>query len=171
MIFLDISGTLDPLTGQEGRPEGDVVDRRVVVRVNRIGRATGAKVVISSDWVADPAEYPRICQMLVYHGLEPEIVGQTTQPLGHHIGERATHIQNWLDERPVVTNYVILDDMRLAVGHHREHWAQYPRSIVNPESKLFVPDIPGMIDHFVWVDANVGVTDENADEAIAILQR
>lgn len=170
VIFLDLSGTLDPIANRPDRSKEDVVDRLLVALVNRIAEATGAKVVISSDWVADPENYLWVCEMLVQHGLVPEIIGQTTQPFGEAtVYYRPRHILNWLDLHPEVTNYVILDDLRMPIGLHRWWWAEQGYEITDPDSVKYVPDIPGMDDHFVYVDAMIGLTEADAERAIAIL--
>ncbi len=162
IVFLDISGVIDPID-VNNRPKSDRFDRRIIHRVNEV--AKGAKIVLSSDWVGDPTQFPWVCEELKKHGLNVEIIGHTVQPWGQHLGYRASQIKRWLDEHPEVTNYVVIDDRPLAVGKYREYW---PEDIV--PGPAFIPDIPDMADHFVWVDQMNGLTTADARRAIRILQ-
>lgn len=105
VIFLDIHGTL---TSPEFRKERDhlsigrEVDRRAVARVNRIVEATGARIVVSSDWVQHEPEvsYSEAQKMLCDHGLVAEFAGHTEQADEHTILDRGNQIQAWLDRHP-----------------------------------------------------------------------
>ena len=55
VIFLDIDGVLNCKKTPNPRKFPYVVDKRLLVRFNRLLEKTGAKVVLSSTWRYDPA--------------------------------------------------------------------------------------------------------------------
>ena len=163
-IFLDIDGVLNytqwyydernpgNLNGQEGD-----IDPMCVERILRIVKETGAKVVISSDWrISWEGTLVRLERM----GLTRDIVIDKTPELiwqqisrdelsaydddGFcHAYSRGREIDMWLEAHPECTNYTIIDD------------------------RTDFTDEQGP--HFVHVNSYCGITDDNADIAIMIL--
>ena len=176
VIFLDISGTLtnhefnreQRENAQADRPQ-DEVCRKAVARVNRIVEATGAHVVISSDWIKhDPANaYPEVSQMLRNHGLVAEFAGHTEQPRENTHLDRSREIRAWLNAHPDVTDFVILDDLPLPVTPQHREWLleEFGHDLVLP------PDDPELGVRFIHLDSTKGVQDEHVGLAVDILFR
>lgn len=163
-IFLDIDGVLNytqwyydernpgNLNGQEGD-----IDPMCVERILRIVKETGAKVVISSDWrISWEGTLVRLERM----GLTRDIViDKTPELIWQQISRdelsayddngfcyaysRGREIDMWLEAHPECTNYTIIDD------------------------RTDFTDEQGP--HFVHVNSYCGITDDNADIAIMIL--
>ena len=146
-------------TTTEMTPEGfTFVEDVLVERVKKIIDATGAKVILSSDW---RFEHPRfdddpdtkmginlslLIRKLADFGIN--LYGMTSA-MCHLRGEE---IESWLDKNECRfggidnINYVILDDL--------------------PWSEFY-----GHEKHFVQTDAYIGITDEDVEKAIAILNK
>ena len=161
--FLDIDGVLnytqwyvsDRNPGNLHGQEGDI-DPMCVERVLRIVNKTGAKVVISSDWrISWEGTLMRLEKM----GLTRDIVIDKTPELiwtmvtrhdymlieddDRYEYSRGREIDMWLEQHPECTNFVILDD-RMDFTKEQEP-------------------------HFVHVNPMYGITDDDADIAIMIL--
>ena len=183
VIFLDIDGVLnsnDWYVYRRDAVEMDSVeaqypfyefDPRAVERLNRIIKETGAKIVVSSSWRS--GETVESLQFLFDRvGIVGEVVGLTPhlwckKPYEEFDGyrvPRGCEIDWWLDnhgefqrinwskeeqakyeEKSIVKNYIILDD----------------------DSDMLY----GQREHFVKTANGFGLTDELADEAIAILNK
>jgi hypothetical protein len=111
IIFLDIDGVLNSNAWYERfgyqhipRPP---LDRDAVRRLDRIVRATGAFLVISSSWRGDP----RLSSWLMEHGCSGVVVGRTPRIAGV---ERGIEIAHWLRLNArsgiPIRSFVILDD-------------------------------------------------------------
>lgn len=151
VLFLDIDGVLVTLHTLEtraarGRAGKTVVNQLSVDALNRITIATGAKIVISSAW-----RFSGLLEMravLTLWGVLGEVIDImpdlcTKRPGGLWEGaERWTEIQAWLDKMPVC-RYVILDDI-----------------------KTMGP----MDDRHICTEETVGLTHEDANRAIRILE-
>ena len=159
LLFLDIDGVLNCATTEERTPEGfDFVEDRLIEKLKRILDATGAKVILSSDW---RFEHPRfdddpdakmginlslLIRKLADFGIN--LYGMTSVMCRR----RGEEIENWLDKNECRfggidnINYVILDDLP---------WSEFH----------------GHAGHFVNTDDYIGLTDENVEEAIAILNK
>lgn len=165
-IFLDIDGVLnytqwyisDRNPGNLYGQEGDI-DPMCVERILRIVKETGAKVVISSDWrIAWEGTLVRLERM----GLTRDIVIDKTPELiwrmisrddymrdedfyneRNYEYSRGHEIDIWLAEHPECTNYCIIDD----------------RTDFTEDQQP----------HFIHVDSNIGLTDDNTDIAIMTL--
>ncbi len=158
VIFLDIDGVLNAHDWDEAA-QSNRIRHRCVEQLSRILGETGAKIVLSSSW-----RYMIHCgamttigfeYMLRTHGafgIVHKIVGVTIKDedtpgyLGpeHTEGDwepRATQIRKWLEEHPEVASFVVIDD----------------------------GDVPGFGERFVQTDGATGLTDADADRAIAIL--
>jgi len=166
IIFLDIDGVLNSGAWFDENPGalGDFpvghLDPAAVARLERILTTTGARIVISSSWrhggspLLGPGgrrlgsdrerTYIAIEALLRERGAPSAlVVGQTALFSGH---TRAWQILCWLDEHFAVEKrppFVVLDD----------------------DPKAYV------CAHFVRISADVGLTDPDADDAIAVLTR
>jgi hypothetical protein len=111
VIFLDIDGVLN---GHEiDQDTGHCwIHAALALRLNRIIKATGAKLVISSAW-----RYMVHCEamtmrgfeyMLRTHKISGDVIGVTVRD--EETPSRGDQIKRWLAEHPEVTSYVILDD-------------------------------------------------------------
>ena len=134
-----------------------MVDNSAVARLNRVIKETGAKVVISSSW-----RYHRTPEdmqdVLNRCGFKGEVIGRT--PVGMEIDpdsvgapemrltvqyDRGYEIEQWLVQNThlnVADNFAIVDD----------DW-----------------DMPNIKDHFVRTSAEYGLTDEDVNQLIEIL--
>jgi hypothetical protein len=141
ILFLDFDGVLtnDPW---ERIHESFTFDPANVRHVNRIVEATGARIVISSDWRR--LCFDRVCNRLASAGLEHRPIGCTPpEEPGSRI-TRGMEIDAWLARNHYRGVFAILDDSS-------EH-------LLKPHA-----------DRFVRVDAEFGLTAEDADRAIALL--
>ena len=150
VVFLDLDGVVnnnryDPETANIALLPG------CVEQLGRILERTGAKVVLSSSWrylvhegLMSLSEFE---QMLGRHGAPGiQIIGLT--PTDEQVRGRGNQIQAWLDDNAArwsVQSYVVLDDMDAADDFDPR---QHPLVRTNP---------------------NVGLTDKDADAAIAAL--
>ena len=120
------------------------IDPTMVSHLNTIIAATAANVIISTAWrkLFSMAELEGI---LKFHGFKGTIVDRTPITFGYR--PRNLEIYSWFQsntEEPLeVTNFVILDDLHIA-GEN------YP-------------------DNFVNTDPDIGLTRDEAEKAIAIL--
>ena len=163
-IFLDIDGVLnysewyvsDRNPGNLNGQEGDI-DPMCVERILRIVKETGAKVVISSDWrISWEGTLIRLERM----GLTRDIViDKTPELIWQQISRdelsvydddgfcyaysRGKEIDMWLEAHPECTTYTIIDD----------------RTDFTDEQEP----------HFVHINSYRGITDDDADIAIMIL--
>lgn len=150
VIFLDIDGVLSDSEFLNAS-EAALLDfnaKRInpvcVERLNRIVNTTGAMVVISSSWRI-VVRLPDIRGMLNERGFVGKVISATpnlTKPLRI----RGDEISAWLKESPRgyrADKFVILDD----------------GSDMGPD----------LLPYLVKTDPGVGLTDDDADRAIAIL--
>lgn len=97
-----------------------MLDRRAVDRLNLLVAATGASVVVSSDWRL-MMQLPGLLTMLRYAGYDGEILDETIswQQMAKRLSlptdrkfepPRGKFIEAWLREHPEATDIVILDD-------------------------------------------------------------
>ena len=111
IIFLDIDGVLNSELHVHEMGEawdGNQIDPKTVIRLNKITDATNARIVVSSSWrVCHSLEELRF--ILKAAGISAEIIGVT--PILR--SDRANEIWEWLDNNKDIDNYVILDDDRL----------------------------------------------------------
>ena len=148
VIFLDIDGVLnhtqwyvdDRNPGNLNGQEGDI-DPLCVERVFRIVNETGAKIVLSSDW---KLSWPFARQRLEKAGFpEGLIIDKTPDLVMRVTDQRGLEIKSWLGQHKDCTNFCIIDD----------------------RTDFYEEQLP----HFVHVDSFCGLTDDNADIAIMIL--
>lgn len=177
ILFLDISGTLDSWAwmskaNEEARGD-DRVSREHVARVNRVTDATGAEIVITSDWVKHEPEtsYPETRKMLIEHGMTGNIIGHTVQPFDAPLCDRVREIQAWLDAHPGVEEYALVDDIRMPLGPEARAWYSQPERAYPRTPDRLPPDYPGMAERFVHLNGTIGLTDNAAARLIKILGR
>lgn len=144
VIFLDIDGVLNCETTQEQTREGvRFVEDKFVERLQRIVDATGARVVLSSDWRYDRDyeecndDYLELKAKLAECGIE--FYGFT--PVFYH-ENRGYEIDRYLKEHKEVEKFVILDD----------------RCDMQPH-----------LERLVRTSFTFGLQDEDVDEAIWLL--
>ena len=144
-IFLDVDGVLNCNTTEATAPSGCIgISDKFVKRLKEMVEATGARIVLSSDWRLDKesADYKYLTQKLKYKG-GIQIYSHTPDL---NWQRRGLEIRDWLVNHKVA-NYVILDDVCFA-DFNRE-----------------------LLDHFVQTDDWKGLTDEDIQKAIEILNR
>jgi integrase len=168
IIFLDIDGILNQHQYDREILCGQIYRDKVEV-LNRILRATDARIVLSSAWRyivhRREANLMGLEWLFRSHGmLANRLVGVTredTMVRGAYGGEphswplsdeRGRQIADWLAEHSSPgAPYVVIDDGGTADGE----WT---------DLGIVAAGHP-----FVWVDGKVGLTDADADRAIAIL--
>lgn len=155
-IFLDIDGVLNVYC--ESRDEyGCVFHDHLVDNLRWVIDQTGAKIVISSTWRLSGEK--AIMDMWDFRNLPGEVIGITPNlTYGRGFSDhtpRGVEIQQWLDEHPDVTNYVILDDDSDMLEH---------------QMKNFICTFDNQ-DHPDSVDIGYGLTKICAEKAIEILNR
>lgn len=150
IIFLDIDGVLNCSSFRlEMFRRGDYsvgIEAHLIARLKRIVNETGAAIVLISSWrkfwmhngSVDNAG-KRIETAFASAGL---IIRDKTPVL--HGGSRSQEIEQWLNNKPYVEHYVILDDNDFA-------WSRVLRR------------------HWVCCPDDTGLTDSLADIAIQIL--
>lgn len=163
VVFMDCDGvinytqwyTSDRNPGNIDGTEGDI-DPLCVERIIRICEETGAKIVLSSDWrISWPGSLIRLENGGFPKGL---IIDKTPEHIWRIMGyrdymlseddeeyenSRGSEIDEWLQLHTEVTNYVIIDDRTDFTENQQPH--------------------------FVHVDSYVGLTDEDVELAIGIL--
>jgi len=161
ILFLDIDGVLNTgwwYTQLDRNPPKDkygyAFDPRSVANLKKILDETGAEIVVSSSWKSFGLS--ELEKMWQNRELPGKLIGVTPNSVSDemlfsadldHIKIfpiRGMEIKEWLDKHVIeVSRYVIIDDMDNFL----------------PEQKS----------HFVLTDPEVGITDEDADKAIKIL--
>lgn len=97
------------------------------------------KIVICSSW--RHLGMDQVKKTLDFHGIDKDrIIGCT----GNLNGTRGDEVQEWMDQNPGVTNYVIIDDDR---------------------------EFPNMEDHLVRPNSFAGLTSADVDKCLAILKK
>lgn len=127
LLFLDFDGVINHgeffheqhLRGKDAFADGESFDRACVVRLNRLLKATGALVVVSSSWrIGRTLEELR--EILEHHAFEGEVIGKTPHDY-HKCRERGDEIREWLAALPKENErFVVLDDdsdMEAVHGH------------------------------------------------------
>ena len=146
-IFLDIDGPLNTDRDENKDPEryGHRFDNEAVGNLREIVEATGASIVISSSW--RHMGIKRMREIWKDWKLPGKVIGCTPGGWGdERFNTRGEEIQAWLDENAKgPKSYVIFDDLGLdeALDIQYSHWIQ--------------------------VDPHCGITTDDADRAIRIL--
>jgi len=157
VLFLDIDGVLNSTrfmverakagTWESADPKDwtNMLDPIAVAILNRVVGATGCKIVISSSWrVAHPFDH--IGLFMRKAGFVGEVIGQTAQYVrisSDVYGGRSVEIVSWLTDHPEVESFAIVDD--------------------GSDAGI------GMESRFVDTWLSVGLTNEDADRLIEIL--
>ena len=164
IVFMDCDGVInstsfyvsDRCPGNLHGQEGDI-DPECVERILRVVNETGAKIVLSSDWrISWPGSLIRLEKAGFPEGLiidkTPELIWTMISRSDYMNSDeedtryeysRGREIDMWLEAHPECTNYCIIDD----------------RTDFTEEQQP----------HFVHVDPYIGITDDNADIAVMIL--
>jgi len=122
IVFLDIDGVLVTWDSMKNLGMVNRLHRfqpSCVAALNKLTRASGASIVVSSTWRLGNAE--RFAELVHYmsdQGIEAPVLGRTphlvTETPGYVIGlaePRGVEIQHWLDHADCkVESFVILDD-------------------------------------------------------------
>lgn len=114
VAFLDIDGVLVNRRSLKERSGLKAVgDPRCVYALNYLLQVSMAKVVVSSSWRFCGLEEMRL--ILCHWGMRGDVIDITPDLTRKVLGvysavERGEEIQQWLDEHPEYTDYVILDD-------------------------------------------------------------
>ena len=152
VVFLDIDGVLNSKNTKAYTPSGCCgIEKALLKRLRRIIESTGAKVVLSSTWkteldknlhpVSPDGKY--MLNKFLYEG--KFFLFDKTIDSGNSFN-RGKEIVLWLEEHNYVTEFVILDDI---------YFDDFDRF--------------GLTDRFVNTDPTIGLTDENVETAIAVL--
>lgn len=115
ILFLDIDGVLNHRAWLERRPIHDLdldleelicnLDPVLVARLDRVVRASGCLLVLSSSWRC-LSPLPTISQALRQTGLGTDLIGATPELEGG----RGAEIQSWLDTAGLDVDFLIVDD-------------------------------------------------------------
>jgi hypothetical protein len=161
-IFLDFDGVLNVIP--QGHDDfGGIFHLNFVENLGRIIEVTGAKLIISSSWRHMGLE--RLNRMWESRGYPGEIIGITPdlrwgtpedrlEP-GEEKYIRGDEIQAILDQKPEITNYVILDDDDDMLPSQMGNFVQCSNNINHPDC----------------IDIGYGLTRECTSRAIRILSR
>jgi len=144
VLFLDVDGVLNT------HDTAGTIDEAMAERVRRILRETGAYLVISSSWRQNPVLVSFLLQRLGkdaevrWLGSTPNLVADETTGGIALNANRGEEIETWLrtNSRRGVRRFVILDDRN---------------------------DMDNVRHNLVRTDADEGLTDNQADEAIQLL--
>ena len=152
-LFLDVDGVLHHYEAAT-RPEW--FEPRCMWQLQRIVRATGCKIVLSSTWRTDAAMTLLLNAVLAKHGIS-HIVGKTPQHTARlaHSVIRAREISEWRQPRERRESpWVVLDDlpMQAEIPFNEGHPACFE-----------------LQDNFVNTCPTHGLTSAHADAAIACL--
>lgn len=168
VIFLDFDGVLNAYyypkqladRGKAWRDAfGVLFAPECVAQLERMVRATGARIIVSSSWKipfdGETAEMAlhnlrRMWQARRYPGrIDGTIPDMTYQQImdmncdGDFVCHKSFEIEQWLRQHPECTSHVIIDDEEIALPMQRAH--------------------------FVRTDPLVGLQERDADRAIEIL--
>lgn len=116
VIFLDVDGVLN-FEGSDAKAPGGVmgIASRPVKVLSQIVKATGAKIVLASTWGEDWNMNEDECTSLGVY------LDKKLRREGLHIMDkiedspfRGKAIRAWLDKRPNVTDWIVIDDTEFA---------------------------------------------------------
>ena len=157
VIFLDIDGVLnnfktpcDVIVEHHDLIQG--VDTRKVKRLAKIVEATGASIILSSDWrygwYADGEGNWMHANYLNKKFAKENLIIEEKTPYNPITCERGPEIHQYLQEHPEVTDWVILEDT---------DWDSFY-------------EYPDVMRHWVHTDGRIGLTEKDAAAAISILE-
>jgi len=160
IIFLDIDGVLNTkwwyTQMNRNTPKdkyGYAFDPKAVANLRRIVEDTGADIVISSSWKFMGLD--KLRAMWNERELAGNVIDVTPNGMCDEVlltadldnmgvtRCRGNEIREWLMQHSDVTHYVILDDMNDILQEQESH--------------------------FIWIDPEVGITTENVEQTIMML--
>lgn len=148
IVFLDVAGVLATakyhrdIVADTRSPSKYRLDPGCCSRLQRLVETTGAHVVITSSWRRHDEDMLYLLRFLFEHNYNIPIIGSVpASPDGWREGE----IGAWLHDNYVAHNcFVVLDDEDT--------------------------DLASVDDHLVVVDKDVGLTDEDVQDATKIIE-
>lgn len=150
IMFLDFDGVLNGfLLRKVHMHDGPDLHPNLVELVNRIIRATNAKIVISSSWRNNEKfSFDKVVDALRYAGFIGDIIGRTPTLTDFH-SAREDEIDMWLA------------------------WRQQNKEAEPIESFVILDDIPmvRMKDSAIETSCEYGIVEADVERAIAILNR
>ena len=146
LVFLDMDGVLNG-HDYNNFAKSSTILRGAVDNLNCVLTETGAKIVLSSAWrymlIGKAMSLRGFDYLLRTHGVVADrLVGATCAD--EEVKERGWQIQAWRRVHDHRGPYVVIDDMDLCISSLHEG-------------------------HFVQTSGEIGLTDSDADAAIAIL--
>ena len=160
ILFLDIDGVLNTkwwyTQMNRNTPKdkyGYAFDPKAVANLRRIVEDTGADIVISSSWKFMGLD--KLRAMWNERELAGNVIDVTPKGMCDEVlltagldnmgvtRCRGNEIREWLMQHSDVTHYVILDDMNDILQEQESH--------------------------FIWIDPEVGITTENVEQTIMML--
>ena len=151
VVFLDFDGPIIPIMSHQNKH--GLMEKAwppCISALNRITDTTGAKIVLSTSWRWPSQNGPHADELLKTWGATGEIIGST--PILETAWKpdsvlwtgvpRGRELQAWLDQHQDVESFVILDDDA---------------------------DMAHLIPFLIQTPFEVGLTESDADRAIAML--
>ena len=154
IIFLDIDGVLNSdvfFVEKRGKGDASMLDKDAVVLLNQL---RGAKIVVSSSWGENGG---KTTEDLIKAGLELPIIGYTKKV--HYQFEwacRGNEIEEWLKRT--------YGGMGTMYGSCYDD-DDYDYVILDDDRDMLL----GQIDHFIYVNRQTGLTQDDIDKAKKIL--
>lgn len=138
VVFLDVDGVLNHDISME---HGVQLDARNVSLIDDLCKETGAKLVISSTWRINDKNFTSLKDALWwlgfgahdYRGIDRTVFNGYGD--GNRHDTRGFEIQQYLDEHPEITHYVILDDDADMLESQQDHFVH-----VNGSNGLTISD-------------------------------
>lgn len=140
IVFLDVDGVLHPEMGKI------IFTETCCRRLARIIHCTGASVVLSSTWRKYEDKFEKLSKVFGCLQLPP--IFDRTPDFGG-VFRRDAEICDWLDRHPGVVRWIAIDDIPLD-------------SFDSPHAKR-------LVGHFVNTRSEAGLSEQDADKAIALL--
>lgn len=153
-LFLDVDGVLNNADTTDKTPMGFTgISDILVEHLAKIIAATGTKIILSSDWKVEWNNVEFCCsedaiylnQKLKKQGLHITNRTYDEKPYDYFYTDRGVGIHRFLDSIPDYEGYVVLDD------------------------HLFADFDEDIRKHFVHTDGEVGLTEQDVELAIKIL--
>jgi hypothetical protein len=157
IIFLDIDGVLNNGVDSDTHYDASygeyfLYSPRCVSRLNQLIAATGASIVVSSTWRLG-LTLEKMTLLLNNMGILPPIVGMTDD-LRNHYCCRGNEIYKWIKDNKDILKYKYYYDYKSYV-------------ILDDDTDMLL----WQKDNFVNTDGQIGLTDEDVEDAIVILNR
>lgn len=165
IIFLDIDGVVNSQTyidkiGKDvfGDPRYGhnqyQMDPEAVARLNKITDATGAKLVVSSNWRWPFIPYMRVADLATFmagYGITGEVIGMTPKLPDDTEHKRGKEISAWLASNLYfnVATFIVLDDI-VVVGHEAQ--------------QIKTEFATGLLDEHVWEAMGLLGTPEEGEQ-------